>query len=124
MGGANTGLRLRGGDGGTKCLLQKGQVAKPLQGHKPTGQLGDTLDAELCHSPSSPLVRRGGFWAGPNSYPVLPHPVLGQSERLRCLLEDEASIGECLHDVGNVLAVVNAAVGPAYVLQAEALVHV
>lgn len=26
----NTGLRLRGGVGGTKCLLQRGQVAKSL----------------------------------------------------------------------------------------------
>lgn len=65
--------------GGTKYLLQKGQVAKPLQGHKPTGQLGDTLDAELCHSPSSPLVRERRIlgWAKqlPCPAPSCPRPI-------------------------------------------------
>lgn len=106
-----------------KYLFQRGHIAKPFSWAQAPRAVWGPLWTRSCATLLDPSVRER-VPARPSIDPVLPRPVLGQSEWLRCLLEDEASIGKCLHDVGNVLAVINAAVGPAYVLQAEALVHV
>lgn len=127
MGGADNWAEVEGwgGSGGHKVSAPEGPSGQALAlGTGPQGSWGTLWTQSWATLPSPLWTGRGGFWAGPSSYPVLPHPVLDQSERLRRLLEDEASIGERLHDVGDVLAVINAAVGPTYVLQAEALVHV
>jgi hypothetical protein len=52
MGGADTGPRLRGGGWfGHKVSNSRGaKWPSPCPGHKPIGQLGDTLGAGLCHS--------------------------------------------------------------------------
>lgn len=55
--------------------------------------------------------------------PVRPGPPR-RSKGLGGLLEDEASMGQRLHDVGDVLTVIDPAVGPPYVLEVESFVHV
>lgn len=89
-----------------KYLFQRGHIAKPFSRAQTPRAVWGPLWTWSCATLLDPSMRERRVLAGPSSDPVLPRPVLGQSERLRCLLEDEASIGECLHDVGNVLAVV------------------
>lgn len=77
MGGANTGLRLRGRGGGHKVSIPEGPSSQALtQGRSPQDRLGDTLDIELCHCPFSPLVRawRVLGWAKQLPCPAPSHP--------------------------------------------------
>lgn len=74
---------------------------------------------------SVPLASVAGFFFNAGARPprlagtgrMQPLPGLPRgSKRFGGLLEDEASMGQCLHDVGNVLAVIYPAVRPPYVL--------
>lgn len=71
--------------GGTKCLLQKGQVAKPLQGHKPT--------------PRAQAHRAAGGHSGCRAMPLSLFPSgegeedsgLGQTATLSCPILSSAN---------------------------------
>ena len=91
VGGADTRLRLRGGGWGHKVSIPEGPSSQALPRAEAHRAGWGTLWMQSCATLPLPLWwGRGRLWAGPSSYPVLPHPILGRSERLWRLLEDEA----------------------------------
>lgn len=66
------------GQGGTKCLFQRGQVARPTQGRSPQGGLGDTL-TQSCATLPLPSAE-GEEGSG-----------LGQAATLSCPIPSSAS---------------------------------
>lgn len=62
---------------GAQSVCSRGAEEPGLtQGSSPRGGLGDTLDAELCHSPFAPLVRERKVlgWAKQLPCPAPSHP--------------------------------------------------
>ena len=79
LGGADTGLRGRGGGRGTKCLFQRGRGARPYPGQKPTGWAGGHSGRRAVPLPLCPSGE-GEEGSG-----------LGQAATLSCPIPSSAS---------------------------------